>query len=121
MSKFICIATFTFVFDDFSVDDGGDSNAMNLQMASNQSNDIKWLASGRTLVAGSFGGDFIVSAGDNSPLTPANTNVAKETGLGLRRSLRRRSAVTSITSNASARNFVSCFIYGILIHIKPVI
>ena len=55
---------------------------MNLQLVSNESNDIKWLSSGDGLIAGTFGGDFIIDSGDGSPLTPANTNVKKQTSWG---------------------------------------
>ena len=34
------------------------------------------------MFAGSFGGDFSISSGDNSPLTPSNTNSSRETGWG---------------------------------------
>lgn len=71
-----------FEYTNFAVDGGEDDDALNLQLASNESNDIKWLASGKALVAGTYGGEFTVQSGDDSPLTPANTSVRKQTSWG---------------------------------------
>lgn len=71
-----------FVYTNFSLDGGEDSDALNLQLVSNESNDIKWLASGKVLVAGTYGGDFTINSGTEPILTPANTNVTKQTGWG---------------------------------------
>lgn len=72
----------TFVFTDFAVDGAADDDGINIQVASNESNDIKWLSSGRALVAGTYGGEFVVNSGDDSPLTPSNTNVTKQNSWG---------------------------------------
>ena len=72
----------SFVFDDFAVDAGYDSNGINIQLASNESNDIKWLVSGQALIAGTYGGEFIVKANEDAALTPSNINVRKETSWG---------------------------------------
>ena len=53
-----------------------------LQLASNESNDIKWLASSKALIAGTYGGEFIIRAGDDGVLTPANASARKETSWG---------------------------------------
>lgn len=71
-----------FVYDDFAVDGGADDDALNIELASNESNDIKWLAPSKTLIAGTYGGEFTIGPGDGSPLTPANTNVTKQTSWG---------------------------------------
>lgn len=71
-----------FSFTDFAVDGGLDDDAINVQLASNESNDIKWLASGKDLIAGTYGGEFTLYSGDGSPLTPGNTNVKKQTSWG---------------------------------------
>lgn len=71
-----------FIFDDFAVNSGNDDDAINIQLASNESNDIKWLASGQSLIAGTYGGEFVIKSGDDSPLTPSNTNVQKQTSWG---------------------------------------
>jgi len=75
-------ASQNFVYDQFAVNSGEDDDALNIQLASNESNDIKWLASGAALLAGTYGGEFIIASGDDSPLTPSNTNARKETSWG---------------------------------------
>lgn len=72
----------SFRYEDFAVDGGNDDDAINIRLASTEANDIKWLAPGTNLVAGTYGGEFSVGAGDGSPLTPANTNVIQETSWG---------------------------------------
>lgn len=73
----------SFVFEDYAVDGGADDDAINIQLASNESNDIKWLFPiSQSLIAGSYGGEFAIQTGDGSPLTPSNTNVTKETSWG---------------------------------------
>ena len=72
----------SFSYTDFALDGANDDDAINIQLASNESNDIKWLAAGKALIAGTYGGEFTVQAGDNSPLTPSNTNVTKQTSWG---------------------------------------
>ena len=71
-----------FVYDDFGVNGGQDGDAIDIELASGEADDLKFLASGKSLHAGSYGGDFSISSGDGSPLTPSNTNSAKETGWG---------------------------------------
>lgn len=72
----------SFVYTDYAVNGGEDDDALNFPLGATESNDIKWIASGDGLIAGTFGGDFIADSGDGSPLTPANTNVKKQTGWG---------------------------------------
>ena len=72
----------TFTYENFAVDGGEDDDALDFPLNSGESNDIKWLASGDSLVAGTYGGDFAIDSGDGSPLTPANTNVRKQTSWG---------------------------------------
>jgi hypothetical protein len=71
-----------FVYDDFAVNGGYDDDALNLELSSNESNDIKWLAPGKTLIAGTYGGEFVIGSGDGTALTPSNANVAKQTSWG---------------------------------------
>ena len=71
-----------FIYDDFSVDGGYDDDALNIELASNESNDIKWLAPSKTLIAGTYGGEYTIGTGDGSTLTPSNTNVIKQTSWG---------------------------------------
>lgn len=75
-------ASKSFTYENYAVDGGEDDDALNLQLVSNEANDIKWLASGDGLISGTYGGDFIIDSGDGSPLTPANTNVKKQTSWG---------------------------------------
>jgi len=75
-------ASKSFLYDDFGVESGFDDNALNIQVASTESNDIKWLASGKVLIAGTFGGDFFIDSGTGDPLTPSNTNSVKNTSVG---------------------------------------
>jgi len=72
----------SFQFENFALDGGEDDDAIDIQLASNESNDIKWLAPGLDLIAGTYGGEFSVKSGDGSPLTPANCNVTKDTSWG---------------------------------------
>ena len=71
-----------FVYDDFltgAMDDDG----LNLQLVSNEANEIKWIISGKSLVAGTYGGEFTISSGETaSPLTPNNVVASKETSWG---------------------------------------
>jgi len=72
----------SFIYENFAVDGAADDDALNLRIASNEANDIKWIAPGANLIIGTYGGDFVVRSGDGSPLTPSNTNVSKETNWG---------------------------------------
>lgn len=72
----------SFIYDSFAVDGGSEDDAINIQLASNEANEIKWLVPGTSLVAGTYGGEFVIKSGDDSPLTPANTNVHKQTSWG---------------------------------------
>ena len=72
----------SFIFEDFAVEGGEDDDAINIQLASNESNDIKWIVPAKALIAGTYGGEYAIETGDGSPLTPANTNVNKETSWG---------------------------------------
>lgn len=72
----------SFTYENFAVNGGSDDDALNIQLVSNESNDIKWLVSGDGLIAGTYGGEFIIDSGDGSPLTPANTNAKKQTSDG---------------------------------------
>lgn len=71
-----------FTYDNFAVNSGQADDAIDIQLASTEANDIKWLVSSESLIAGTYGGEFIIKSGDDSPLTPANTNVSKQTSWG---------------------------------------
>lgn len=71
-----------FNYESYAINSGEDDDALDIRIASTESNDIKWLASGDKLVAGTYGGDFAIGSGDDSPLTPSNTNAKKQTIVG---------------------------------------
>lgn len=71
-----------FEFENFALDGGNDDDALNLELVSKESNDIKWLHPGSALIAGTYGGEFVIRSGDDSPLTPSNVNVSQETSWG---------------------------------------
>lgn len=72
----------SFIYDDFALDGAADDDGINIQLASNEANEIQWLTSGRSLVAGTYGGEFTISGGTDAPLTPTNTNAQKQTSWG---------------------------------------
>lgn len=52
-------------------------------IATDQVNTIRWMRAGKVLSIGTAGGEFIVSQGDqNSPLSPTNTRVVRQTTFG---------------------------------------
>jgi hypothetical protein len=52
-------------------------------IATDQVNTIRWMRAGKILSVGTAGGEFIVSQGDtNSPLSPTNTRVVRQTTFG---------------------------------------
>lgn len=72
----------SFIFEDFNVEGGEDDDSINIQLASSESNEIQWLAPAKSLIAGTYGGEFSIGSGDGSPITPSNVNVVKETSWG---------------------------------------
>jgi hypothetical protein len=72
----------SFVYDDFALDAENDDDGLNLELASNESNEIMWLASGKSLIAGTYGGAFIINSGTSEPITPTNANASEEVSYG---------------------------------------
>lgn len=73
----------TFQFEDFTLDTQADDDGLNLPLASNESNEIQWIASGKHLIAGTFGGAFVTSSGgDDNTITPDNVHSNQEGGYG---------------------------------------
>jgi len=71
-----------FIYDDYATGDA-DDDALALRLNTEKANDIKWLSSGTTLATGTFGGEFVTSAGQNqTSLTPDNANATRQTGWG---------------------------------------
>lgn len=73
----------TFEYDNFALDTQADDDALNLPLASNESNEIQWLASGKSLIAGTYGGAFIInSGGANDAITPGKVQASEQIGFG---------------------------------------
>uniref|UniRef100_A0A6M3IYH1 Putative tail tubular protein n=1 Tax=viral metagenome TaxID=1070528 RepID=A0A6M3IYH1_9ZZZZ len=72
----------SFLFDDFALDAADDDDGINIQLASNESNEIQWLASGKSLLAGTYGGVFVINSGSTDPITPSNVNATEEVSFG---------------------------------------
>ncbi len=77
-----CWGSKSFVYDDFALDGENDDDGINIELASNESNEIKWLASGKSLIAGTYGGVFIINSGSAVPITPSNVNASEEISFG---------------------------------------
>lgn len=71
-----------FAYNDYALDTQADDDALNLGLASNQSNEIQWLASGKSLIAGTFGGAFVTNSKSTEPITSDNVNASEEIGFG---------------------------------------
>ena len=71
-----------FLFEYFAIDTQADDDAINIPLASNESNEISWLASAKSLLAGTYGGAFVINSGSSEPITPSNVNAAEEVGYG---------------------------------------
>lgn len=72
----------SFIYDNFAVDTGLDDEALDLQLAASEANDIKWIVSAKALVAGTYGGEYAIFSGDNDALTPSNAGARRETSWG---------------------------------------
>lgn len=71
-----------FIYDEFTTG-SNDDDALNIKLASNEANEIMWLASGVALAAGTFGGEFIISnGGTGEALTPSNVTSVRHTSWG---------------------------------------
>ena len=71
-----------FVYEDFALDTEADDDALNLPLASTESNEIQWLAPGKSLIAGTFGGTFVTKSGSADIITPDNATAYEEVGFG---------------------------------------
>ena len=71
-----------FEYENFSLDTQADDDGLNLPLASPESNEIQWLAGGKSLVAGTYGGAFVTNSGSSEPLTPNNAKASEEVGFG---------------------------------------
>lgn len=71
-----------FQYDNFALDAQDDDDGLNLPLASNESNQIQWLAAGKALIAGTFGGAFVTNSKSTDPITPTNARADEEVGFG---------------------------------------
>jgi len=71
----------TYIYDDFSLNGAAADDGINIQVAASEYNKIQWLSAGGSLIAGTFGGEFIVTGGD-APLTPTNISVKQQSSWG---------------------------------------
>lgn len=71
-----------FQYNDFALDTEADDDGLNLKIASNESNEIQWLTSAKSLIAGTYGGPFIINSGSTEPITPSNATATGEVNVG---------------------------------------
>lgn len=72
----------SFVYDQYALDEQADDEGINIKLSSNQSNEIQWLASGNSLLAGTYGGAFIINGGADAGITPTNITAKQEVSFG---------------------------------------
>jgi hypothetical protein len=72
----------SFIYDDFSLNSQNDDDGINIKLASNESNQIQWLASGKALIAGTYGGAFVINGGTDTGITPSNVSSSQEVSWG---------------------------------------
>jgi hypothetical protein len=75
-------ASKSFVYENFALDGGAADDALDIPLASTESNEINWLVSGDNLIAGTYGGDFIIRSTNDGPLTPETTSASKQSSWG---------------------------------------
>ena len=71
-----------FEYDQYALDTQDDDDALNLALSSNQSNEIQFLATARSIIAGTYGGAFVLKSSDSSTITPDNAHSNEEVGFG---------------------------------------
>lgn len=74
----------TVVYNDFETGTV-DNDALFYTIASDRVNEIKWLAATTVMVAGTTGGEFRISGGTDSAITPTNVDVRRQTSHGSRK------------------------------------
>ena len=68
-------------YEDFDL--GAKANdSLSYAIASDRVNNIKWLAAQRVLIVGTSGGEFRVTGGNESAITPTNVDVRRQTSYG---------------------------------------
>lgn len=72
-----------FIYNNFLASASYDDDSLNLALASSEANEIRWLASGKSLLGGTFGGEFSINGGsEGSVITPSNAVASPQTGWG---------------------------------------
>lgn len=59
-----------------------DDDALNFQIADDRVNAIRWISGGRDMLIGTQGAEYLITGGPNSPLTPTNLQVKRQTTYG---------------------------------------
>jgi len=72
----------SFVYDQYALDEQADDEGINIKLSSNQSNEINWMASGNSLLAGTYGGAFVINGGADLGITPSNITAKQEVSVG---------------------------------------
>lgn len=72
----------SFIYDQYALDEQADDEGINIKLASNQSNEIQWLTSGNSLLAGTYGGAFVINGGADAAITPTNVIAKQEVDFG---------------------------------------
>ena len=68
-------------YEDFDL--GAKANdSLSYAIASDRVNNIKWLAAQRVLIVGTSGGEFRITGGNESAITPTNVDVRRQTSYG---------------------------------------
>ena len=72
----------TGVYNDFTTGPG-DDDSYKYTIASDQVNAIRWMSPGKSLVIGTVGGEFLMSAGSiDEAITPSNIKIVRQTEYG---------------------------------------
>jgi hypothetical protein len=79
-----------YTYDDFSLNEQDDDEGINIKLFSNESNEIQWLASGRSLIAGTYGGAFIIKGASEDVITPTTVTATQEISWGTENILPKR-------------------------------
>ena len=71
----------TGIYEDFDLGAKA-SDGLSYAIASDRVNNIKWMAAQRVLIVGTSGGEFRITGGNESAITPTNVDVRRQTSYG---------------------------------------
>ena len=74
-------ASKTGIYEDFDLGAKA-SDGLSYAIASDRVNNIKWMAAQRVLIVGTSGGEFRITGGNESAITPTNVDVRRQTSYG---------------------------------------